>query len=103
MTSAEGRRQRAEIRNVGADKRDASRTARTRVAAIHATRNHHDLVSLVDERRRQVPTHETGAAGDRDPHRLPPRAARRRRAICVGQIALRKSPSALARLSGSSL
>src|SRR5438093_3622651 len=103
LAAAEGRRQRAEIRDVGADERDAGRTARTRVAAVHATRNHHDLVSLVDECRRQVTTHETGAAGDHDPHRLPPRAARRRRAICVGQTALRKSPSALARLSGSRL
>lgn len=72
------------------------------IPSIGAARDEDHLVPLPGELPGEMPSHEAGAARDRDLHARALRAAPRRWAIWVGHTALKKSPSTLASRSGSS-
>src|SRR5205807_752649 len=101
IAAGEGLLKRYEIRKSRLDNVRPRKMNSTWFASIHTTGQQNQLMPPRRQLPRQVPAYKARCSGDCDLHHASLRFQRRRRAIWVGQTALRKSPSVWAICSGS--
>src|SRR5207237_10768297 len=92
IASSKGLRERCRIRKSHLDKVRLGKMNGTWIASVHTSGQQNQLVALGRQLPRQVPANKTRCSRDCDLHHASLRF-QRRRAIWVGQTALRKSPS----------
>src|SRR2546422_9304900 len=91
IASSKGLRERCRIRKSHSDKVRLGKMNGTWIASVHTSGQQNQLVTLGRQLPRQVPANKTRCSRDCDLHHASLRF-QRRRAIWVGQTALRKSP-----------
>src|SRR5438876_7297687 len=101
IASSKSLRERCRIRESRLHKLSSRKMNGIWIAPVHPSRQQNQLVTLRRQLPRQVPANKARCSGDCDLHHASLRFQRRRRAIWVGQTALRKSPNVWAICSGS--
>src|SRR2546422_5327376 len=101
LTPREGCMQKSSVTEVARKRRHLRMLAQACIAAVDAASQQIHAVTLLHQVPCEMPPYKTGAARDCEFHDASLRFKRRRWVIWVGQIVLRKSPTAFATVSGT--